>query len=286
MLSRCVLLAVVMLALQQGLGAAASLAFWPAGKGLFEFDTGVLKGRLKLDVFSPYRVFETNKRYGNAARDWPTVTRLLADGAVEARWAPAAGHPVEMTAVYRWTAADTLDLATTVKPQRAMPHFELFVSSYFTSAFRASVYLRPKGKPEGQARFAPVDRKAGSRGGYVMFPRDPAAVAMIRDGRWKIPPSAVDWALERWLAAPLAMRRDKAGGLTAVMMSPPKDCFAVSSPWNPASPKAGGYRSLYLSLFGRDLAAGETAQARCRLVIARRLSDGQALQRYRAYLKE
>ena len=42
------------------------------------------------------------------------------------------------------------------------------------------------------------------------------------------------------------------------MMCRPGDCFAFSSPWNPASPKGGGYRSLYQSLFGRDLKAGET----------------------------
>jgi hypothetical protein len=70
------------------------------------------------------------------------------------------------------------------------------------------------------------------------------------------------------------------------MMSRPGDCFAVSSPWNPASPKAGGYRSLYLSLFGRDLKAGQAAEARCRLIIRRDLSDEQAVRRYEAYLKE
>jgi hypothetical protein len=38
-----------------------------------------------------------------------------------------------------------------------------------------------------------------SRGGYVMFPRDAQAVAMIQDDRWTIPPSPVDWAIEKWL---------------------------------------------------------------------------------------
>ena len=116
---RCASLALALLAFPLASAQSESLVFKAAGKGLFAFDTGALKGRLKLDgryqglyplidvasgadltrppgVFSPYRVFETGKRYGNAARDWPTVTRLLAGGAVEARWAPAAGHPVEM----------------------------------------------------------------------------------------------------------------------------------------------------------------------------------------------
>jgi len=284
------------------------LAFRSAGEGYYEFNTGVVKGTLKLDgkfqglypmvdvatdreltrppgVFSFYRVFSTNHRFGNAARDWPTLTKLLPDGAVEVRWPPAEEHPLEITAVYRWSAADTLDLEIAVRPQEDMPEFELFMSSYFINTFRASVYMKPEDDPDGKPRFVPVDRKPDSQGGYVMFPRDQEAVEMIRDGRWTIPPSPVDWAVERWLAAPMALRRDAAAGLTALMMCPPDDCFAVSSPWNPASPEAGGYRSLYLSLFGRDIEAGQTAQARCRLVLARNLTDEEAVRRYQKYLQ-
>ena len=282
------------------------MAFKPAGEGLFEFDTGVLKGRLKLDgkyqgvyplvdvasgtelvhppgVFSFYRVLSPNQRYGKSARDWPTQPRLLSDGAVEVRWAPAEEHPLKMTAVYRWTAPDTLDLEIVVKPQHDMPRFELFMSSYFTKGFRASIYL--KRNPQKEPDFVAADRTPDSQGGYVMFPRDQKAIDMITDGRWKIPPSPVNWAVERWLAAPLAIRRDAALDLTALMMCPPDDCFAVSSPWNPASPEAGGYRSLYLSLFGRDLQADETAHARCRLVLSQGIANEDAIERYQQHLK-
>jgi hypothetical protein len=282
------------------------LAFKPAGEGLFEFDTGALKGRLKLDgkyqgvyplvdvatgnelvhppgVFSFYRVLSTNRRFGKSARDWPTQFRLLSDGAVEVRWPPAEEHPLEITAVYRWTAPDTLDLEIVVKPQREMPRFELFMSSYFTKGFRASIYVKQDG--QRQRDFVPADRSPDSRGGYVMFPRDQEAIDMITDGRWTIPPSPVNWAIERWLAAPLAIRRDTAQDLTALMMCPPDDCFAVSSPWNPATPEAGGYRSLYLSLFGRDLRADQTEHARCRLIIRRKLANDDAIGRYQEYLK-
>ena len=117
-----------------------------------------------------------------------------------------------------------------------------------------------------------------------MFPRDEKALEMIRDGRWAIPPSPVDWAERKWLAAPIAIRRDEKLGLTALMMCPPSDCFAISSPWNPASPTVGGYRSLYLSLFGRDLPASEAAHARCRLILRRHLSDSEAIRCYQQYV--
>jgi len=292
-----------MLSVTCALADSPNLAFKSAGDGLFEFDTGVFRGRLKADgkyqgvyplidaatgadltpppgVFSPYRVFTTNRRFGNGALDWPTQPRLLDNGGVQVYW-PATEHPLEMTAVYRWTAPDTLDLDVTVKPQQAMPAFELFMSSYFAKGFRASVYLQGDGGKS--AGFVPVDRPADSQGGYVMFPRDQAAKRLILDGRWTIPPSPVDWALPRHLALPLALRRDAAQDLTALMMCPPGDCFAVSCPWNPDSPEAGGYRSLYQSLFGRDLASGETARARCRLILRRQLSNEDALCSYGEY---
>ena len=280
-------------------------AFRAAGIGLFEFDTGPLRGQFKLDgryqgvypivdaasqrdltmppgVFSPYRVFSTGRRYGDAARDWPTQPRIRDDGAIEVHWPAAEEHPVAFTAVYRWTHPDTLDLELTATPEIDLPAFELFLSSYFTKNFRAAVYLKPV-RADEKPRFVPLDLKADAPGGYVMFPRDAQAVAMIQDGRWKIPPSPVDWAIEKWLAAPLVIRRDAAAGITAVMMTPPADCFAISSPWNPVTPDGGGYRSLYLSLFGRDLEAGQSAQARCRLVLGRDITDDKAIALYEAY---
>ena len=289
-------------------GAEPKLGFKPAGEGLFEFDTGCLKGRLKVDgkyqglyplldsasdmqlvhppgVFSFYRVLTTNGRYGNAARDWPTTVRLRADGAVEVQWPSAEEHPVEMTGIYRWTAPGTLDLDISATPKRDMPRFELFLSSYFTRPFLASVYLKDEPGSGKSARFVPVNRTASARGRYVMFPRDEAAIAMIRDGRWKIPPNPVDWDIERWLAAPIAIRRDRSSGIAAVMMSRPEDCFAVASPWNPATPDERCYRSLYLCLFGRDVRAGQTVRTSCRLILARDVTDRQALEFYEAYLK-
>ena len=121
---RCVLSPILMLAATCAFADPPNLAFKPAGEGLFEFNTGVLSGRLKADgkyqgvyplidaatgadltpppgVFSPYRVFTTNRRFGNAARDWPTQTRLLDSGGVELHWPSAEEHPLEMTALYR-----------------------------------------------------------------------------------------------------------------------------------------------------------------------------------------
>lgn len=147
---------VLMVMLPVALADPPQLAFTRSGEGLFEFDTSELKGRLKLDgkyqgiyplidvatgkqlvnppgIFSFYRVFSTNRRYGDAARDWPTIPKLLPDGAVQVHWPPADEHPIEMTAVYRWRAADTLDLEISLKPQRDMSGFEPLESAHTSS---------------------------------------------------------------------------------------------------------------------------------------------------------
>jgi hypothetical protein len=69
--------------------------------------------------------------------------------------------------------------------------------------------------------------------------------------------------------------------LTAILMSPPGDCFAMAGPH-----QTEGHYSLYLSLFGRKVKAGETLSARTRLVLAIGPSDEQVLQLYRGYPAE
>jgi hypothetical protein len=291
---------------------SAELAFKPAGQGFFEFNTGVLRGKVRLSgssqgvselvhvptgvevahgsglpgVLSYYRIFSAGQRWGDAARDWPTVNRLLPDGALEATWPAAASHPLEMTAVFRLARPDAVDVETMVRPLRSMPRLEVFLSSYFSPGFRASVFVKPNMFSPGKPGFLAADVNPLVEGTYLMFPRDREAIQMIFDRRWEFPPNPVQWSVTRWLAAPMALRRDEKSGVTAVWMSPPEDCFAIATPYNRTPPDGvAGHQSLYLSLFGRDVGPGETARARCRLAVGK-LSDQQAVELYAEYSKQ
>jgi len=261
------------------------LLFSASGTNEFTFDTGLLKGKLRaggkskglssvvhqptgitldssMGLFGHYRVFSTNKRYGTAAWDWPSEAKLRPDGSVEVNWPSAEDRPFELRAVYRWAAPDTLDLETSVQAKTNLSKFESFLASYFAEGFtNACAYVRSN----GQQWLEPADK---SYGVWQAFPRDDEAVAIIKDGRWTFLPNPVDWVMRPHLAKPLGVRRCPANGLQALVMSPAQDCFAVLTPF-----EAEGHRSMYLSLFGRDLKAGETARARARLVIASGLSD-------------
>jgi hypothetical protein len=278
----------------------AKLAFAAEGRE-YRFDTGLLRGTLRpqgrsfglapvveaasgstlsggLGLFSHYRLLDAEARYGGGAWDWASEARGLPDGSVEATWVADAGHPFDMTAHYRWKSPNVLDLANSVTPRKDLARFEVFLASYFNGFAESLVYV--KGCPETGGAPGLLSAKRAN-GDWQMFPRDEAAVKTIHDGRWKRPPNPVDWKIMPFLAGPLAVRRDAKTGLTALVMAPAEDCFAVATPYGDE-----GHRSLYLSLLGRDLKAGQTATVRSRLVIGRNISDEQAMVMYEAYLKE
>jgi hypothetical protein len=278
-----------------GGAADAKLAFTAAGQE-YTFNTGILRGTLRgggkskglipvlygdadiagsLGILSPYRLLTADARFGPAAWDWASEARLLPDGAVEVRWSPDADHPLEMTAVYRWSAPNTLDFTATVRPQQGLRKFELFLASYFDGFPASLVYVQENPQAAGKPAFMEAVKAVAV---WQAFPRDDDAARIIADGRWKFPPNPVEWKIMPRLAAPLAVRRDAKTGLAAVLMAPPQDCFAVLTPFGEED-----HRSLYLSLFGRDLKAGESATARARLVIGRDISDEQAIALYKAY---
>ncbi len=275
---------------------AAAPGFNAADDGGYAFDTGVLEGRLNaggkalgltgvvhkptgrrlaggLGLMHPYRIFSGSRRFGDGARDWKTTSRLLDDGAVEVRWQPPFDVPFELRAVYRWHDATTLDVRFDVHATGELPAFEVFLASYFDAGFADPfVYVE---HPDGGPALLPGERALGH---WLMAPRDPAAVAMIRDERWRAHPHPVDWTLLPPLAGAVAVRRDRHSDLAAVVMAPEADCFAVSTPY------AGeGHYSLYLSLLGRDIAAGGRAEARARLTIGAGLSDADVAAHYRRY---
>jgi hypothetical protein len=280
--------------------AAARLMFTVNGKE-FPFDTGLLRGTLRpqgrslglapvvdsasgatisggLGLLSHYRLLDAGARYGGGAWDWPSGARLLPDGSALVSWSADAGHPFDMKALYRWKAPNVLDLATSVTPNKDLERFEVFLASYFHGFTESLVYVQACAETGGRPGLLPAKR---ANGDWQMFPRNEAALKTIRDGRWTRPPNPVEWKIMPRLAGPLAVRRDADTGLTALVMAPPEDCFAVATPYGEE-----GHRSLYLSLLGRDVKAGQTATARSRLVVGRNISSEQAMAIYQAYLKE
>ena len=194
---------------------------------------------------------------------------------MRASWSHDDIHPFDLTAVYRWTAPDMLDLTTQVTARKDLQHFESFLACYFNGFGRAYALVKSSPQQGGQTGFHEALQADAV---WHMYPRDSAAVDLIQDGRWKQPPNPVEWQIMPELAGAVAMRRDEATGLAALVMAPQEDCFAVAMPYGEET-----HRSLYLSLFGKDLTSGQSATARTRLVIRRNLSDRDAMAIYEEF---
>lgn len=257
---------------------SGSLHHEGCSKGLFPLiDTRsgrTVAGQNGFGIFSHYRLLSATNRYGTAAWEWASTTSLKPDGTVEVSWTAGKDHPFDMKALYAWKGSNTLDLITSVTPKKNLKQMEVFLASYFEGFPSAAVYA----KQGACSAFIQADEPAGF---WQAFPRDAVAVSMIRDGRWSRPPHPVEWTIRSEMAAPLAIRRDAASGLCALVMALPEDCFAVLTPYSEES-----HRSLYLSLFGRDMQAGETAQVRARLVLGQQIDDARAVQLYNDFLAE
>lgn len=280
----------------------AKFSFTSNEKGEYVFNTGVLSGKLRADgkslglssvihipsgvqlngnygIFSYYRIFTTNKRYGTAAWDRQSVSMLLPDGAVKVVWPIETEHPFETTAVYRLKNETTLDLETTVKAQKDLQSFEVFLASYFNENFPAPyVYTSSNPETKGKSCFTMALKSFGD---WQMFPRDKEVLKIINDGRWQKEPNPVNWAIMPYLEAPICIRRGDTSEPTVVLMAPPEDCFAIATPYQGES-----HYSLYMSLLGRNVKAGRMLKSHCRLVITTNLSDKQILDLYRKYIEE
>ena len=278
------------------------LAFVAAGTNGFTFDTGVLRGRLRADgkskglsevvhiptgtrldssmgLFGHYRVFTTNKRYGTGAWDWPSEAKLEANGSVAVRWPASDERPFELRATYRWAAPNALDVVTSVEAKTNLTNFESFLACYFTEGFTNSlVHVFEAPTKLGIAGFLAAEPTFGT---WLAFPRDDAAMAIFRDGRWTRPPSPVEWVQMPRLGLPIGIRRNPVTGLTAVIMSPAGEAFAVCTPQ-----QMEGHRSMYMSLFGHDLKPGETDIAHSRLVVGEKLTEAQAYAAYTTALNQ
>jgi hypothetical protein len=255
---KTLLACVAVLAAGEGL-AQNTLRFTGSDNGSYSFNTGVLSGKLRNDGKSVgllpvtwiptgevltrsmgfaghYRIFSGSQRFGAGAWYWPSESKLLPDGSVEVTWPAADDRPFDLWAVYRWAGPATLDVETRVRPRMDLPDFETFLAFYFNDNFTQSSVL-------GDGKLLAAEP---SEGAWQMFPRDAAAVRLIRDGRWQVPPNPVDWTIRPQFARPVGVRRAAASGITALMMC--RECFAVSTPH-----QAEGHYSMYLSLFGRTV---------------------------------
>ena len=115
---------------------------------------------------------------------------------------------------------------------------------------------------------------------WQAFPRDTTAGLVIKDGRWQLEPHPVEWVLMPRFSKALAFRRAPASGVTTALMSDPRECFAICTPY-----ETEAHYSTYLSLFGRDIRAEERATARARMTLLTHPSEQDLSAAYARFIR-
>jgi hypothetical protein len=185
-------------------------------------------------------------------------------------WPTTAERPFELRGTYRWLAPNTIDLVTVVRAEEKLEAFEVFLASYYQPPLIDSrVWATRDPRGDDKEGFVSADQELGV---WQAFPRDASAAAIIDDGRWDLEPHPLDWTMMPNFALPLAIRRDPGSGLTVIVMAEPDDCFGIFTPYGEER-----HYSNYMSFFGHDLEAGDTARARSRLVVVSEPAEAEIL---------
>ena len=244
-------------------------------------------------VMAPYRVLARDAWMGelrvmpHAAEPTETGLRVL--------WRPRLAHQAQVVLDVTPREPNILDFEFEVVGHRRYPGYEIIVSNYFAEGFTGGAYARRDGVPAGGAEEPPqgeLVRPSGDpvfSGMYVGFPRDEAAANLMSDGRWQRGRSWTRFLAARYYALPLGFFAQKSGPLDAVVMGLADDVAAVSMAYalEGTPDRVSRHNSLYLHLFGRDLAPGEAWRTRARLVVGPFDRDAAAHRRlYEEFAQE
>jgi hypothetical protein len=229
----------------------------------------------------------------DSPRLMPRSAKLLGNG-VEVFWEPTEAHHGEVVARYELRPPDAIDLNVTVRTRGNYAGYELFLSSYFDQALKPHVFLKPNPftKPAGEPQLVVPMVSELYRGTLPVFARDAYAAQHCIDGRWERSERQspiVQMCPVRHYAYPIAFLTVPDSRVAVVLLSHPKDCYAISTRYfvDNEVDRLTNYSAFDHSLFGHDAASGDERTARMRLLVTQ-LDDAksQPLALYRDFLKE
>jgi hypothetical protein len=288
--------------------SAYRIPLHPAGAdNSFEFETEQMQGTIRLDgpyhgvtrlvdkrsgrqVIDPrysalnlFRLMSVNRLMGSPRQMERTIAT---DGNwVRATWPSTEAHSGEISARYEVVAQNAIDVTVTVKSHGTYAGYELFMSNYFDKTLRPHVHLQsPRG--DTPSLVLPTVNDV-FRGTLLVFPRDAHAARRGLDGRWE--PDTIQLCPVRHYLHCLAHLTDADDRLAVVLMSRPRDCYAISTRYHAEddADRLTDYSAFDLSLFGDDLLPGHVQTVTVRLALTAPGDDHSGpLQLYRDFLKE
>lgn len=210
---------------------------------------------------------------GRCGRFAPRRTRITATTGIShatLEFEPTDEWRLRASVQYQWVGPDTFDVRFAFTFDDDYPGFEAFVASYFP--VRTSPPYIPL--DNGWLRPQPRDRE------QVFVAGDVAGAARVLDGRWQeLRAAGYTYRVEGGLyAKPLMVTNPAGDERTVIQMVRPSQCSQLSP--NTFAPAHD------LSLIGRDVRAGDTAEATVRLLCVHGSELERASEAYESFSRE
>lgn len=202
-------------------------------------------------------------------------------------WMPTIRRHVKVKIKFTFRQPNIIDMDMWVETLTNYPGFEILLSAYMAPGFESGVYVAKEEFGAIEAEQIRLVDQPMIHGIWPFFPRDEAGANLLTDGRHQKGRWFWRMAIGRRYAMPLAFfSKNK---VDAILMGRPEDVYAVGATYkgDAENDDVAGHRSLYLSLFGENLKAGEGRHTQMRMIIDDFGSDAEKHKElFRSFLKD
>lgn len=277
--------------LKKGMGrhGLRGLAFGPSQVDLHAPEGDVGQKRRHQGHLNLYRVYAGSRTFGALRDDLAELERL--DDGARLTWPASDSRPVHISATWRLTGLNQIDLTVEATPAKDLENFEILPASYCPVEMTKLIYVKGDGGPKALKMSPPSDLEEAAT--YPFFPlteedRSPQQDSGRISSEWKWPTTV----REELAGLPVVVAHDRTTEI--LLLGDPESVSAVCATprretgqpeqWNSVEK----HSALYLSLFCRDVKAGETLSARVRWIAQDRADKPEQSHRqlYGEFLRE
>jgi len=224
--------------------------------------------------------------YLTELREEKPLIKAEKDG-VTLTWLPTIRRQANVTVRFTFREPNIIDMDMSVETLTNYPGFEILLSAYLAPGFVSGAYV-------AKEEFGPVvpeqiriSDQPMIHGVWPFFPRNEAGANLLTDGRHQKGRWYWRMAVGRRYGMPMAFFNK--GEVDVLVMGRPEDVYAVGVTYkgDPETDNIAAHRSLYLSMFGEDLVAGEGRRTQMRMIIGK-FGSGQNKHAslYQAFLND
>jgi hypothetical protein len=224
--------------------------------------------------------------YLTELREEKPLVKAEKDG-VTLTWPPTIRRQANVTIRFTFSEPNIIDMDMSVETLINYPGFEILLSAYLAPGFVSGAYVAEKEFGPVVPEQIRIADQPMIHGVWPFFPRNEAGANLLTDGRHQKGRWYWRMAVGRRYGLPMAFFNK--GEVDVLVMGRPEDVYAVGVTYDgdPETDNIAAHRSLYLSMFGEDLAAGEGRRTQMRMVIGKFGSDqNKHVSLYEAFLND